>query len=417
MNFLYSSTPQKNMYSIRNLLFLIILFATAFFSCKKNEVAIDSSKSGIRYHLKSGTELVKKVIPLKEGGFLFVGELQGDGFAFAVDKNGNEIFYKVIGGDKHDIFYDATETTDEGFVLVGKSRSNSFGDYDGYVVKLSSSGEILWEKLYGLDRVDDLYSVIEDPDGNIIVAGNQVRAIMDTWIMKLDPVGNELWSTENSIGQYIDRGKSIAISPNGDYVLAGFNSKSNLLDEIREYQTNISVYGKEDGQILSVRIFDDYTRYVNNNAEGPNITLLSEADGYTWFTTFRTGWNVDQIQMVKISSSGSVEFEKKYKGLGNATIGNVVKVSGGGYLVTGSTIEDNGSVLSSSKCMLLRLDDNGNELWSSYFGKSEPQHIGGSAYYSENEWNVSGNVRNGINGNVMFLQYITDHNGVLKDEK
>lgn len=101
-------------------------------------------------------------------------------------------------------------TTDFGGGALG-----SAGGFDAFVVKLDPMGTHLWSRRYG-DPIDQrAASVVADPAGNVIVAGNfassinfgaldiQSAGFNDLFVLKLDPDGAYLWA--NTYGDATDQ--------------------------------------------------------------------------------------------------------------------------------------------------------------------------------------------------------------------
>ena len=78
---------------------------------------------------------------------------------------------KQYGGDGDDILHNSIKTSDNCLLLVGESDSYSDNNYDIYIVKIDQTGELLWSKTFGDERMknDDAgYSVKETSDGYLI---------------------------------------------------------------------------------------------------------------------------------------------------------------------------------------------------------------------------------------------------------
>ena len=62
---------------------------------------------------------------------------------------------QVYGGSKDDRGYDVVQLLDEGFALVGYSKSNdgdlsgNEGQHDNWVIRTDSNGVLLWQKSFG----------------------------------------------------------------------------------------------------------------------------------------------------------------------------------------------------------------------------------------------------------------------------
>src|ERR1051326_5319174 len=83
----------------------------------------------------------------------------------------------LLGGSKNDNEFDAQQTTDGGFILVGGSHSTNkdvtgnHGGEDFWIVKTDNTGNIEWENSYGGSSDDEAHSVALTSNGGYIVAG------------------------------------------------------------------------------------------------------------------------------------------------------------------------------------------------------------------------------------------------------
>src|SRR5690349_16115478 len=81
-----------------------------------------------------------------------------------------------FGGTKTDYLFTFQQTRDGGYILGGYSFSTAGGDRtqaswggpDMWIVKLSSSGIKEWDKRFGGDDYDYLYSIQQTTDGGYI---------------------------------------------------------------------------------------------------------------------------------------------------------------------------------------------------------------------------------------------------------
>ena len=107
----------------------------------------------------------------------------------------------------NDRSYDAVETSEGSFIVVGTSESDDVdvsqphGDYDIWVVSLSASGQLVWEKSLGGSAYDAANAVILDEEENILVLGHSLSqdydvssplGKADAWLAKLSPTGELL---------------------------------------------------------------------------------------------------------------------------------------------------------------------------------------------------------------------------------
>ncbi len=183
-----------------------------------------------------------------------------DLFVMKIDSLGNKVWTKVIGGsgtDGSNGFNCLVAAPGNGFYIAGITMSSDYdctgnhGDgEDAYVVRLDKDGNIIWHRDIGGSRDDDVKSCTSDGKGGIIIAGStnsidgDISHPIDTfgsfWAANLDSNGNLLWN--NSYGGKYSYANSICKSVNGDVWIAGVSkTKYGLID------TN---YGRDDAWIV-----------------------------------------------------------------------------------------------------------------------------------------------------------------------
>lgn len=160
-----------------------------------------------------------------------------------LNNNGSIQWQKSFGGGYIDATYSIQLTTDDGYIIAGKSNSingdvtgnhgsPTFADY--WVVKIDNNGIIQWQKSLG-GTVDDIaYSVQQTTDGGYIVAGssnsndddvNENQGYLDAWIVKLDSSGNLQWQKSFG-GSNVDVAYSIQQTIDGGYIAAGYSASN-----------------------------------------------------------------------------------------------------------------------------------------------------------------------------------------------
>lgn len=127
------------------------------------------------------------------------------------DKNGNSIWQKAFGGSMADECRGGLiSTLDGGYVFVGFSQSGissekteaNRGMDDFWLVKTDANGNKLWDKTFGGDSTEFLYSSLQTSDGGFLVTGwsksgiagdktDNTRGGFDFWVVKTtaDPIG------------------------------------------------------------------------------------------------------------------------------------------------------------------------------------------------------------------------------------
>ena len=83
-----------------------------------------------------------------------------------------------MGGTDFDVGRSISKTQDNGFLISGSSRSTdgnletSKGQNDAWVVKINSSGNLVWQKTIGGSEVDFFYDAVELNDQTIVAVGD-----------------------------------------------------------------------------------------------------------------------------------------------------------------------------------------------------------------------------------------------------
>jgi hypothetical protein len=65
------------------------------------------------------------------------------------NEKGAILWRRVIGGSSYDKAGQVIRTKEGNYIVVGSTSSFGKGNYDVFIVKVSSKGEILWQKTYG----------------------------------------------------------------------------------------------------------------------------------------------------------------------------------------------------------------------------------------------------------------------------
>ena len=327
---------------------------------------------------------------------------------------------KNYGGTQNERGYAVQQTSDGGYVIVGSSTSYGAGGSDLWILKVDASGEFSWSKTYGGQGNDVGKAIVQTSDGGYIITGYTKSfssgGDMDLWLIKTDANGEScLYNdggtcTQNS-SKWVksfgtsgnDYGNSVQETSEGDFIVAGksgripsvFVVKTNSLGEkiwenlygtgpgdrgqyiIERQDLGFLIVGKEnpnnaDDNLCLINIDTDgsevwHSLYGGGSSDGGNH--VSEVSGGGFIIAGSTksygNGNWDDMWLVKTSTGGSMEWQKTYGG--NYTeIGNYVheKVSGG-YIITGST-ESIGQGL--YDIWVVSTDYTGNEIYSQTFG-------------------------------------------------
>ncbi len=111
------------------------------------------------------------------------------------------------------------EMPDGGFVVVGFAASEAM-----FVLRTGPEwGDVVWEKLFAGAGTARGCSVVPAPDGGVVAVGWTIFRELDTtefYMVRTDPAGELVW--EKVFGtEKVDRSPSLALTSAGDYVVFG----------------------------------------------------------------------------------------------------------------------------------------------------------------------------------------------------
>jgi len=167
-----------------------------------------------------------------------------DVYAVKVDKLGNQVWATRVQNSRDDDARSIAATQDGGYVLLGKKYMVSESTWDIYLVKLSGSGQLVWDVSYGMTNSEEGYSVVELEDGSLMATGVILPAapIANTWydlyLVKFSSAGVPLWDrmfnstlygsggNSSNLADY-NVGRSVFRTSDGGYAVAGYLGAGN----------------------------------------------------------------------------------------------------------------------------------------------------------------------------------------------
>ncbi len=189
---------------------------------------------------------------------------QADYWIVKLDGLGNLVWQNTIGSSDYDGLSYLVEALDNSFYVAGYSDGNISGDKtensnggsDLWILKLNSSGSIIWQNTIGGSASDDVYAIERTADGGCILAANSSSNISgdktennigfgDIWVIQLDANGNIQW--QNTIGGTAgDAASMILQTSEGEYIIGGY-SVSNISGDKSE-----NGYGSFDSWVVKL---------------------------------------------------------------------------------------------------------------------------------------------------------------------
>jgi hypothetical protein len=163
-----------------------------------------------------------------------------DSWVIKLNQAGTIEWQKCLGGQYPEEAFSIQQTSDNGYIVAGYAMSNdgdvsgNHGQYDIWVVKLNSMGNLVWQKCIGGADFDGAHSVKQTIDGGFILAGftssndGDISGYHggsggDYLIAKLNQVGEIEW-LKCFGGSDNDEASSIQETVDGGFIVAGYTN-------------------------------------------------------------------------------------------------------------------------------------------------------------------------------------------------
>lgn len=351
-------------------------------------------------------EVAKVSIETADGGYLVAGTSgsndgqvtgnhgQYDAWLVKINRSGNLVWQKSYGGYNVDFVSAITETSDGGYLLAGSTTSNdgdlreNHGRSDVWVINIDNAGNLLWQKVLGGTGDDQTFAIKRVPEGGYILAASttsndgQVRGYhgnLDAWLVKLNTDGELLWQkTLGGTGD--DYFKSIALSVDGGYTLAGITSSSD---------GDLSgSHGNTDAWVVNINGAGKLVwqkTYGGSEFDGFNAIIPQPDDsylltGHTWSTDGDVSGNHGKadVWLVKLNKSGELIRQKTFGGTSAEYGVSVLTTVDGGLIIAADANSNDGDVSgnhNSSDFWVVKLDYAWNLTWQKSLGGFYDEYI------------------------------------------
>ena len=388
-----------------------------------------------------GTDMLRGAISTSDGSFLLAGNSTsnmsgdksensrgaGDYWIVKIDDQHNKLWDKTFGGNKYDDLNSVVPSPDGGYLLGGFSSSDISGDKnspvkgsaDYWIVKIDNQGNKLWDKTFGGDSQDLLYSMITTSDGGYLLAGSSQSNISgdksaaskgsdDYWVVKIDSQGNKIWDKTFG-GSSFDDLRSVTSTVDG-YLLGG-NSSSDISGD----KTSLNK-GENDYWVVKI---DSYGNKVWDKTFGGNegdalFSVISVPDGgYLLTGSSRSNSSGDKSEdrkgfvdfwVVRINADGDKAWDRTFGGKAGQSATSAVAIPAGGYLVSGTSSSDvsgdkSENSIGEDDYWVVKIDTQGNKVWDKTLGGSDIENSANAILTPAGDFLLAGYSRSGVSGN------------------
>lgn len=179
----------------------------------------------------SSPDRANSIVKVKDG-YVFAGmtESWGDSgknmYVVKIDEKGKRVWHQAFGGELDEVAHKVITTSDGGYLLVGYTSSDHRKLKDVYVVKLDTKGIAQWQRHYGGSADEEGLDVVAENDGYVIVGYTKSTKNLssDLYLLKIDLDGLVVWKRSYG-GEGNDGGEAIVKVDDG-YVMTGFSDST-----------------------------------------------------------------------------------------------------------------------------------------------------------------------------------------------
>jgi hypothetical protein len=201
----------------------------------------------------TGDQEATCIVQANDGGYALAGYTlsygagNADVYVVKVDSLGALDWTTTIGGPLGDAGYSICQTSDHGYAVTGYTSSYGAGGDDVYLIKLDSAGALKWTETIGGSKSDIGYSVIENKEGDLVIAGSTASYVTNetvVYLIKTTSTGSVLWTRtigqdspnyaydliQTTDGGYAIAGYTTSGAGAGDFYIVKFDSSGNACD-------------------------------------------------------------------------------------------------------------------------------------------------------------------------------------------
>ena len=270
-----------------------------------------------------------------DGGYIITGYTESFGaggsdvYLLKTNSLGETLWDKAYGGGSSDGGHAVQQTEDGGYVVAGYTESFGAGQRDVYLTKTDSLGNVVWKKTYGGSSDDCGNSIQQTQDGGYIIAGytESIGAgARDVYLIKMDSTGGVLWERAYG-GSSDDMGLSAQVTLDGGYVIAG-RTESFGVGGGDTYWMKTDSFGNVVWEKTYGGVSDDCGSSIQQTRDGGYIIA-----GYTG--SFGAGGH--DVYLIRTDSLGNVVWDRTYGSSSNDVGLSVEQTADHGFIIAGWT--------------------------------------------------------------------------------
>jgi hypothetical protein len=384
---------------------MLIPLLIAGLACNKNkDPKPDTSGKFKKFYGTAGMNQAYTLTEVSDG-FILSGysikdsRTDKDILIIKADQNGNKVWERRIETGKDEIARDLTVQNGEILITGMQIQANGFSQ--AFFISLNSSGQVIDERKFGRDSVnEDAYHISKLAGGDFLVGGIRDSAgNKNMYLTRIAP-DSVVWEFNIGSVDQDDALNRVIQVDNGDLLWCGTAARS-AGSNIRCVLSTSSGTVKWSYE-YDINSSDEYGRNIEQTSDGNFIIAGSRG---------KEGTGNENLLLVKINSNGYKDWESRPVS-GKSGGYSIKRVSTGGYIVAGFKQVDN-----ATDQLLLRVNEGGSTTWERTYGGSRNDQGRYAIECSDGFFAMSGYVDLFDDKNNVFQLVKVDSNGEINEKR
>ena len=321
------------------------------------------------------------------------GDFGYDGFLTKIGHDGHTLWLEAFGGVNPEAIYDLAEAPDGGFILVGSTESYGSMLKDALVIKVDQNGVLEWTNTYGGDDLDEGKSVFIGEDGLLYLIG-YTRSFglgeADIWLIVIDEQGNELNSF--TFGTELNNYGVGIISDDSGHLIVLSNDEINGYSE---QKVAVRKIGLDGSQI--------WYNYHQSDQFEISSGIIADGEGFYYVAGSTTFGGQKDALFLQMNDDGDFISNHTFGGNSNDWFDDIKRSDDGNFVLCGATEVDG------YDSWLMKLDQYGSIIWSRNLGFEGMDHANSVFQLNNSGYIVTGVVE--TEGNNDYYLIKTDSEG------
>ncbi len=346
---------------------------------------------------QGNADIAWDIVETPSGDFVVVGATgptpcqlgcNWDGWVIKMDSQGDLIWARQFGGNGADLLT-AVTLKGNNYIATGSKYVFPYAR-QAWLLEIAPDGSLVREKTFGGSQDDSGADIIATPDDGFFLSGHTQSlgtqdGKSDVWLVKLNSNGDAVWTKTYDLGNE-DMGTSMTLFQNDRFIITAVTCEAYCGGLIQQGFATCFVIDA-GGNVLKTSTF----------AEGPKnkfMKITSTSDGgavIAGATSMIEKFPSEDTWIVKLDANADISWTRIISSYGRYDGGlDIVQTSDGGYVVAAYSQVYQTPQMNFDNFWVLRLSSDGDTLWTGLWGGPENDDARSVIPTSDGEFVVAG---------------------------